>query len=45
VIVSLNDGELAALEALADEQRRPLGSVAYALLARALKRARKGTPA
>ena len=41
VPVSLNDAELAALNALADERDLPLGTAAYQLLARGLGRARR----
>jgi hypothetical protein len=41
VIVSLNAGELATLEAVADARNLPLGTAAYALLAPALRRARR----
>jgi hypothetical protein len=41
VVVMVNDGELAALEAVAEERRLPLGTAAYQLLTRGLGRARR----
>ena len=40
VVVMLNDGELAKLERLADSMDAPLGTAAYELVARGLKRAK-----
>jgi hypothetical protein len=41
VVVMVNDGELEALEAVAEERELPMGTAAYQLLARALARARR----
>lgn len=41
VVVSLNDADLKALEALAVERDLPLGTAVYALLAPALRLARR----
>jgi hypothetical protein len=41
VVVMLNDGELEALAAVAEERDLPLGTAAYQLFARALGRARR----
>ncbi len=38
IVVMLNDGELAKLERLADSMDAPLGTAAYELVARGLKR-------
>lgn len=40
VVVMLSDPELAILHRLADAQEKPLGTVAYELLSKALRRAK-----
>lgn len=40
VVVMLADAELAALERLAEKSEQPLGTMAYRIVARALRRSR-----
>jgi hypothetical protein len=40
VVVMLNDGELDKLQRIADSMHSPLGTAAYELVARGLKRAK-----